>query len=235
MQSMGNELASSTASGLGGGAGGFDWKGLVGGVSPLLAPLLGNLFGDKWKNPAKAGMPYLENVPEQLKPYFDPYVKAGQGALPSLQQQYGNLLGNPGNVLNQIGQGYQKSPGYDFELKQALGAAGRAAAAGGLAGSPSHEFQNMEIAQGLANKDYNNWLSNALGLYGQGLAGQQGLYQTGYGASTGLGESLAQNELSKALMQYMGQGMQNEHDTKKSGSIWGTLGDIAMKALPFFL
>jgi hypothetical protein len=227
MQSMGNEMGSK---------GGIDWKGLLKETSPVIGSLFGNLFGhDQWKNPADAAMPYLNNLPDQLKPYYEPYIQAGQGALPQLQQQFGNLTNDPGGRLNQIGAGYQKSPGFDFALKQALQASGNAAAAGGMAGSPQHEYLNMEKATGLANQDFNNWLSNAIGLYGTGLSGQQNLYNTGFQASQGLGDSLGANELSKALLQYQGQGMQNEHDTDKSGSLWGSLGNLASKALPFFL
>src|SRR4029077_19140922 len=118
---------------------------------------LDSLFGGKKSNPANAGMPYLNQIPGMTSPYFQPYINAGQEAIPNLQGQYNELLQGPGNKLNQIGQDYQQSPGLQFAIQQALQGAGHAAAAGGMAGSPQHEQQNMQLASHLADQDYYNW------------------------------------------------------------------------------
>lgn len=102
------------------------------------------------------------------------------------QSAFGQLVSNPGQVMNQLGQGFQSSPGYQFEMNQALDAAQRAASAGGMAGSPAHQQTNMELAQGLASKDYNQYMQNAMNMYGQGLAGQTGLYGQGLAGQQGL-------------------------------------------------
>jgi len=153
-------------------------------------------------DPNKAANKYLRQQPDVLHQYYDPYVGYGQQAMGQLQGQYNNLMSDPSGALNQIGQGYQSSPGFNFALQQALQASKQAAAAGGMAGSPQHEQQSMQVASGLASQDYNNWLHNALGLYGQGLSGTQGLANMGYGASNELAQSLSNNLASRAGSAY---------------------------------
>jgi hypothetical protein len=182
-------------------------------------------FGGGNTDPSKGAMEYLHQIPGQIAPYFDPYINAGKGAIGTLQGQYGNLLGNPGGMLNQIGQGYQQSPGFKFAMQQALQGSGNAAAAGGMAGSPQHQQQNMQLASDIASQDYNNWMHNALGLYGQGLSGEQGLYAGGLQAGTSMADQIAQMLASKAQLSYAGQASQNAGGGM--GSMLGTIGSIA--------
>lgn len=187
--------------------------------NPNLFGQIGELMG--YENPAKGAMGPLNQIPGAIGKYYDPYINAGLGALPGLQDQYGKLTGNPGGFLNDIGKGYQKSPGFDFALQQALTSGRQAAAAGGMAGSPAHEQYSMETATGLANQDYNNWLQSALGLYGTGLQGQQGLYGMGFNASDQLAQQIAQALAAKSSLKYAGQA--NENQTKQ-GMLGGFLG-----------
>src|SRR5262245_20250391 len=99
---------------------GFDWQGLVKNISPIV----GNIFGQgmaqnaNWVNPATQASQTIGQIPNQMNPYFQPYINAGMNALPQMQNQYGNLLNNPGGLMNRIGQSYQQSPGFDFAMKQ---------------------------------------------------------------------------------------------------------------------
>lgn len=189
---------------------------------------VGQLFSN-YKNPADEAMPYMDEIPEQLNKSFNPYIQAGQRQLPGLEGQYNGLMTDPGSHLNQIGQNYHQSPGFQFALQQALQGAGHAAAAGGMAGSPQHEQQNMGIATNLANQDYNQWLQHALSMYQTGLTGSQGLYDTGANAGMRMGENLASALASKAQLAYEGQNAENQHEGGAMGSLMG--GGAA--ALPF--
>lgn len=191
-----------------------------GGLGAGLGGLAGNIFG---KNPQDAANKYLNQIPGQTSQYFDPYINAGKGAIGSLQDQYSSLLGGPGQKLNEIGQSYQQSPGFKFALDQALGGAGRAAAAGGMAGSPQHEQQNMGLATNLANQDYYNWLGQATGLYGQGLSGQQGLAQMGSQAGTNMANLIAQQLATQAQQSYENQAAKNQGYSNVFGNILGSL------------
>jgi hypothetical protein len=162
------------------------------------------------RDPSKDASKYLNKVPGTIKPYYDPYIQAGNRQLPGLEEEYGGLMKDPGGRMNQIGQGYQQSPGFEFALKQAMQGAGNAAAAGGMAGSRQHEQQNMEIGTNLANQDYNEWLQKALGMYGMGLKGSQGLYNTGAQSANSLAELLAGNLNSQSENAYAGGANKNK-------------------------
>src|SRR5271166_4014583 len=134
------------------------------------------LFGNsKEQNPANAAMPYLNQIGGYYNQAFNPYMQAGQGELPNLESQYGQLTGDPGAVMNRIGSGFKQSPGYQWQLNQGLQGADKAAAAGGYLGTNAHQQFADQTSQGIANQDYYNYLNHALGLYGQGLSGEQGL------------------------------------------------------------
>jgi len=187
---------------------------------------LGSLFGG-YTNPAKGAEGYLNNIPGQMKGYYDPYIQAGNRAIPQLEGQYGQLMNDPGGKVNQIGGSYHQSPGFQFALQQALQGASHASNAGGMGGSPQDLQQQMGLATNLANQDYNQWMQNALGMYGKGLEGEQGMYAGGYGASNELAQSLAANSQSLAMLHYAGQMGENQHQGGEWGSILGGLGTMA--------
>lgn len=172
-------------------------------------------------NPAKKAMPYFQQAQQQLPQYFNPFIQAGQQAQPQLQQAYGRML-DPNKFLQDIGGGYHASPGYNWQLQQGLGAANNAAAAGGMLGSPMHQQQAAGMAEGLANQDFYNYLSHALGTYGQGVAGEQGLYSSGQEASTGLGENLSSLMQQQGGLAFQGQQQQNQ----SQGDIMGMLAKL---------
>lgn len=196
------------------------------GAGGLAGGALGSMFGG-YEDPSKAANQYMNQIPGQLEKYFNPYINRGNQAGDVLQGQYGSLLNDPGGMVNKIGQGYQQSPGFKFALQQALQGAGHAAAAGGMAGSPQHEQQSMEVATGLANQDYGNWIQRAMGLYGQGLSGEQGLYGTGAQAGMGLGEDMASMLANQAKLAYAGQAGQNQRQNDIWGALGGAVGTLA--------
>jgi hypothetical protein len=145
---------------------------------------------------------YLQQIPGQLTPYYQPYMDAGTGAMTNLQGQYGQLINDPGAKFNQIGQSFQQSPGFDWQMQQALQGANHAAAAGGMAGSPEHEQQNESVANNLANQDYYNYMDHVMPMYTEGLHGEQDLMHQGYKATQSLTDQIAQALSQEARMQY---------------------------------
>jgi hypothetical protein len=181
---------------------------------------LASLFFNQ-DNPADSAMPFLNQIPGQVSPYYQPYINAGQNAMGSLQSQYGNLLNNPGGMLNQIGSSYQQSPGFQFALQQALQGSNHAMAAGGMAGSPEAMQYAQQTATNLGNQDYYNWLGGATGLYNEGLGGQQNMMNQGFNASNDLASQIAQMLAAKAGLAYAGQANQNKADSTGLGSLIG--------------
>lgn len=239
------------------GGGGFNFQNFMqgGGMGDFLgAGLLG--YGmSQYQNPAGAGMPYLNQAQQQLPSYFQPYINAGNQALPQLQQQYGQLLGNgtqlqqqygkmvnnPGAVMNGIGAGFQQSPGYQFQTQQALGAANRAASAGGMLGSPMEQQNIAGVTNQLANQDYYNYLNHGMSMYnnglqgmsnmyGMGLQGDQSLYGMGYDASKNLGEDMTNLMQSQAQLAYAGQNDQNQSQQGSLGGMGSLISDGLMVA-----
>lgn len=177
-----------------------------------------------FSNPASHAMGYLNQIPGYLNQYLSPYINAGQNALPILQNQYSQLM-NP-NFINQFGQGFQQSPGFNFQVNQATNAANRAAAAGGMLGSPEEQQNLATTVNGLANQDYYNWLQHAMGAYGMGLQGEQGINQMGFNASNNMAENLSNALMSQANLSYAGQANQNEMMGGLLGAGLGALGSI---------
>jgi hypothetical protein len=164
----------------------------------------------------------MEQIAPTMERYLTPYAEAGERAIPTLESQYSRLLGDPGAVMGDIGAGFQQSPGYQWQLDQAMKAANQAQSAGGMLGSPQAQQEAAEMATGLAGQDYYNYLGNALNLFGSGLTGTQGLMQTGAGASSDLAESLANALASQAQLEYAGQTAENQ----AQGGLAGTLGSV---------
>jgi hypothetical protein len=158
---------------------------------------------------SKEGMKYLGQIPGQMHEAYDPYINAGQRQLPGLEEYYKGAMGDPSEMMSKIGSGYQQSPGFKFALEQALGGANRSAAAGGMAGSPMSQQENMGIATGMANQDYGNYMDRALGLQQRGASGSQGLYDRGFQASNSLADQIAQMLGQKSGLAYGGAASKN--------------------------
>ena len=192
---------------------------------------LGSMFGGNGPNPYDKAAQFYNQIPGKVQPFYQPYMQAGQNALGQLQGQYGSLVNDPNATLNKIGAGYQKSPGYDWQLNQGMNAASNAAAAGGLAGSPQHQQQAATMAEGLANQDYYNYLNKALGLYGTGLQGLGGLNTMGFNANEGMAGVIGNALAQQGGLAYQGQLAQNQQQGNQWGDIFGGLASIA----PYFL
>jgi hypothetical protein len=187
---------------------------------------LSNLFGGG-KNPADAAMPYLNQIPGQTNQYMQPFFQAGKDALNPLQDQYKNLLGDPGGFMNKIGGSYQQSPGFKVAMEQALTAGNHAAAAGGMSGTPTDQFNQMKMATDLSNQDYNNWMTNALGLYGQGLSGEQGMAQMGQQSGQSMADMIAQTLAQQGNLAFQGQSQKNQNQKDMWGNIFKGAGSLA--------
>ena len=194
------------------------------GIGGGLGTAAGGAFGlfNKNKNPGTVASNTIGQIPGQTKQYYQPYMDAGKGALGDLQNQYKDLLG--GTKQNQLGESYKESPGYQFALKQALAASNNANAAGGMLGTPMNQQNNMEAAQGIASKDYGNYMQNQMGLYGQGLQGEQGLNTQGQTASSNYADTIGNALSQQAGYQYAGQAGQNQNKSNMLSNILSGLG-----------
>jgi hypothetical protein len=156
---------------------------------------------------------------EQAQGQFAPYVAAGGNALTALQKLLGIGPGTSGGATNPIlqmlgiggagggGTGsinpatFQASPGYQYALQQGMqGVTNQAATQGGLGGNQLKALQ--ATGQGMANQNFNQYLSNANSAY-QGLvgnvAGLAGSGQDAVGKLAGLGANVGALEGANAI------------------------------------
>jgi hypothetical protein len=199
----------------------FDWSQYLGPGASIGAGV-GSLVGTK--NPANDAQKYLGQIPGTMQPYYQPYIDKGRGALDTLYGQYGNLINDPSELLKKIGSQFQESPGYQYEMDEAMKSAANAAASGGFLGSPQHQLEAQRNAAGIASKGYNDYLQNALGLYGTGLQGLGGINEMGFRASTGLADNLAQTLMSQGNLAYSGRANRNQ---MLGGGIGNIIGGLA--------
>lgn len=186
-----------------------------------VADPLGLFSKKKSEDPSKAANQYLSQIPGIGQQYMNPYVQQGQQAQGVLQGQYNQLM-SPTSFMDTIMSQYQPSQAYQFQLGDLTSQIGNTAAAGGVAGTPLHQRQQAEMAQNLMSKDMQQYLQNALGIYGTGLQGEQGFYNTGFGASKELMDLLggALNQQAGLAFNAAQQQQQNK------GQMLGTLGSI---------
>lgn len=187
-----------------------------------IGDFVGDLFGGN--NAGNQAMGYYNQIPDILKQYLKPYVDRGNAVYPSLQQHTDQLLNDPNGLLNRLGQGYQSSPGYQFQVNQAQQASNRASAAKGMLGSPMQQQQMAGTVNGLAQKDFNQYLSHVLGLYSQGLNSEQGIYNSSANASHSLGENLSNALMSQGNLAYSNATNQNQSNQQLLGMLLGLAG-----------
>jgi hypothetical protein len=157
------------------------------------------LFG---KNPAKEANKYLDQIPGQLHQYYDPYIGAGQQSLQALMAQYGGLVNDPNAVFNRLTAGYTASPEYQFQREQGIQGMNRAAAAGGMVGSPQEQIELAKYVTGLQSQDFGKYADRMTGMYNTGLQGYGGINQIGYDASGRMAQGLKDMLESQASAAY---------------------------------
>jgi hypothetical protein len=199
------------------------------GLSSIVGGIAG-LFGNKNKNnPVNAAMPYLNQIPGTLAPYFNPFIDAGQRLSPGLEQRYRQLSSNPGGVYNELASGYKESPAYQLRLKEALRGAGNAQAAGGTLGTPLHQLLASRIGTEVQGADLDNYIKMVLGLMNEGLGGQENIVNRGYEAGTRYGENLGNLLGSQADLAFKGKAGQNLSNQQN----WSNIFSGAANALPW--
>lgn len=177
-------------------------------------------------SPSKQANRYLDQIPGQMQPYYQPYMDAGKGSLETLQNQYGDLIGDPGKKYADLGAGYKESPGYQYKLQQALGAQANAQARGGMLGTPQDQTYAMQTANDIASQDFNDYMEKVLGLYGTGLKGNEGIEQQGYEANTNYGNMLGSITGQKARNSYDERIAKNKARAKMWGDVFKTIGGL---------
>lgn len=203
----------------------FEMGGIGGGLGSMLGGIFGLAGGNK-NNPADAAMPYLNRISQESGKYYDPYMQSANQMNPGMNELYQNLMNDPSGFLSKIGEGYQQSPGYQFNYDEAMRGAGNAEAAGGMLGSPEHEQRSAEVASGLASKDYQDYLKNALGILGMGVQGGENTMNRGFNAAQGMSGVNQQVLSDQAGYAYAGQDVKGQADAGNWANIFKGAGQM---------
>lgn len=180
------------------------------------------LFSDP-TDPMKDANRYLNKIPGIGQQYYNPFIQGGQQAGNTLQGEYGKML-DPTDFINNIMKNYQESAGAQYQQKQLGQGIGATAAAGGYAGTPEHQQEYGQMANGIMSQDMQQYLQNALGVYGGGLSGEQDIYGKGFQASGSLADMLGGLLSSQAGLAFQNDSQQNASHDAFMNSLTNALG-----------
>lgn len=168
------------------------------------------LFGSQ-PNPASKAMPYVQQIPGVGQQYYGPYVQQGQQAGSILGPQYESLVKDPTGFIESIMKNYAPSSAERFNQQQLTSSMENTARAGGIAGTPYDQMQQAAGVQGLLSKDEEEYLRNALGVFGTGLTGEESIYNKGYDASKSLADLLSSALNEEGSLAFQGQRQENQN------------------------
>jgi hypothetical protein len=119
-------------------------------------------------------------------------------------------------LRQQVGTSFQASPGYEFMRGEAMRAVDQNASARGMLNSGARLRELTRVGTGLANQEYQNWLSRLQGLAGVGqaasgqaasLAQQGGIQQAGLTMAGGQAQAQGTVGQANALLGGINQGV----------------------------
>jgi hypothetical protein len=198
----------------------------------ILSGIWGGHKSHGGSNPANAAMPYLQKIPQVGHDAYDPYIQQGQAAGQRTGSQYESLMNDPQAFIDKIMSGYKPSEGYQFQKNELTGQLGNAAAAGGIAGTDLDQMNQGKAIQGLLSRDQQQYLQNALGVYGTGLSGEQHMADQGFTASGNLADILGGSLNQQGGLAFQGQSQKNANKTNLFKALAQALG---MGAGAFFV
>jgi hypothetical protein len=190
--------------------------------------LIDKLFGGgDDRDPAGAAMPYYDRIQDEARSRFDPYSQRGSDAYDAMKDPMDQMTKDPSGFINALMDQYKQSKSSKMQSDEATRAAGQSAAAGGMRGSVQDMIGQAGIADRFLGQDMQNWLGNVLGVQGRGMAGEQHMYDIGFGADKAAEQSIAE------ALSAQGKLAREQEDQKKSGGFLDGFGKLAGAGLGF--
>lgn len=149
-----------------------------------LGGILSGIFGDSG-SPYQASMDQYQQFANQAQNVQNPYLQAGNNAIPQYQNWLKGME-DPSKFVNNLMGKYQESPFAKYQQKQAMRAGINAGSANGLSGSTPLMQQMQQNASNISSQDINSWLQNVLGINTQYGVGNQNLMTQGSNAANSL-------------------------------------------------
>lgn len=154
-----------------------------------------NLFDRE--DPKGEANKYLSQIPGVGQKYYNPFIERGGRAGNTLEGEYGKLL-DPTSFIDNLMNNYSLSKGAQYKKDQLGRDINATAASGGFAGTPEHQKEYGELSDNIMSQDMQQYLQNALQVYGGGLSGEEGLYGKGFEASGSLADLIGGTRASQA-------------------------------------
>ncbi len=172
--------------------------------------ILSKIFGGgHHSSPADAANKYLNQIPNVAHQGYDPYIQQGQAVDTKLNSQYDTMTSDPQAFIDNLMKNYKTSEGYNFQKDALTKGLGATAAAGGVAGTPLDQLNQGQAIQGLLSQDQQQYLQNALSVFGQGQAGQQTVSNRGFNATGSLTDTLGNALNQQGGLAFQGQTQKN--------------------------
>lgn len=155
--------------------------GVIGGIGSLIGGNKADKAAKEAAKTARLGFDWASTNPN-----FKGYLESGGKA----NNAIGNLLGIGGDpaAANAAFDQYKNSTGYNFRLKEGMGAITGSNAARGLLNSGSTIKRSMQYGQDLASGEFNNYLGQLGNVANMGLASGQTIASAGSaGGAAGAG------------------------------------------------
>jgi len=178
-------------------------------------------------NPADKAMPYLNNLPDELKPYFQKYMNYGDSAYNAMNPVLSEMTSDPTGYMDKLMASYVPSKSYQLQKDEMSKSAGNTAAAGGMRGSLGDITNEARITDTLMGNDMQSWLKNVMGIQDTGLQGEGHLFDTGFDASMGYANDLGNIRNSQAQLAYQGQAEKDASHNDWLSALIGGLGTVA--------
>lgn len=179
-------------------------------------------------NPFHKARPFIEQIPEKVGGYYNPYIEQGRESNALTNSLYSRLAEHPTDYFNELMDMYYKpSPHFDYQKDLLNRELTGAAAAGGYRGSEEDERRRAEMINALYSQDRQQWLNNIMGMQNLGLEGLEKTNQRGFEASTGYGDILGNVLGNEAQLAYQGQAQKNANKYGLINSGIQAVGNIA--------
>jgi hypothetical protein len=194
----------------------MSWVAVAGTAITVVGGYLSNKQANKGNKAAQQGQ--QGGIDEQRREYDQtrqdqmPWLNAGSWAL---DQRKAALMGD--------WSGFENSPDYKFALDQGLKLSDRSAAASGSLFSGGHSADLMQLGQGLASQNYNNYDNRLAGMSNTGQNTAQNLGALGANMATNIGNAYAN----------IGQARQSSYNNNAqfTAGMFGQMGNLTQNYL----
>ncbi len=96
-----------------------------------------------------------------------------------------------------------------------------------MLGSPQHQQTAMDTASGLASRDYNDYMKNAMGMYEKGLSGMGDVEKRGFDTTNDFSKMIQDYFKSKSGLEYEGQASKNQGQGDMMKTLMSLFGQFA--------